>query len=101
MTSLYGLTNAAPNKLDYLKILVQHTNIMETVSIHQAKAKLSGLVASVEKKGRRIVLSRYGKPVAEITPYRKRKRSQRSPELSRISYKGDLTDPTEGEWSDV
>lgn len=82
-------------------ILVQHTNIMETVSIHQAKAKLSGLVESVEKRGGRVVLSRYGKPVAEITPYRKRKRSRRSPELAKITYKGDLTDPTEVEWDDA
>lgn len=82
-------------------ILVHHTNIMETVSIHQAKAKLSGLVESVEKRGGRVILSRYGKPVAEITPYRKLKRSRRSPELAKITYKGDLTAPTEAEWDDA
>lgn len=79
-------------------MLVYNTNIMETISIHKAKAKLSGLVEIVEKKGDRIILSRYGKPVAEITPYRKKKRSSKSSLLSTISYKGDLTSPTEAEW---
>ena len=74
---------------------------METISIHLAKAKLSGLVEAVEKKGARIVLSRYGKPVAEITPYRARQRSKKHPQLSQMSYRGDLTAPTDGEWSDV
>ncbi|MCC5806395.1 MAG: type II toxin-antitoxin system Phd/YefM family antitoxin [Opitutales bacterium] len=92
-TSLVVLANA--------KVLVQHTNIMQSVSIHQAKAQLSGLVESVEKKGTRVVLSRYGKPVAEITPYRKRKRSRRSPELAKISYTGDLTQPSEAEWDNA
>ncbi len=82
-------------------LLVHHTNIMKTVSIHEAKAKLSGLVETVEKGGGRVVLSRYGKPIAEITPYRKRKRSRRSPELAKITYHGDLTAPTEAEWDHV
>lgn len=82
-------------------MLVHHTNIMKTMSIHEAKAKLSGLVAEVEANGGRIVLSRYGKPVAEITPYRKRRRTQIRKDLAKIRTSGDLTQPTTEEWEDA
>ena len=72
--------------------------MMGTISIHEAKAKLSGLVARVEKGEKRILLSRYGKPVAQIVPYQPRRRTKPDSELSKIRYQGDLTAPTEGEW---
>ena len=71
---------------------------MQTVSIHEAKARLSGLITAVERKGERVLLSRYGKPVAEIVPYRGRKRTRPHPDLSGIRYQGDLTEPTLAEW---
>jgi prevent-host-death family protein len=74
---------------------------METISIHKAKASLSGLVSSVEKRGQRVVLSRYGKPVAEIVPYRARQRTLPHPELSRIRSSGDLTEPSTADWEDA
>src|SRR5438046_10400871 len=45
----------------------------ETVNIHDAKTRLSQLVARAEKGGR-ITIARGGKPVAELGPSRKRKR---------------------------
>ena len=45
----------------------------ETVNIHDAKTRLSQLVARAEK-GERITIARGGKPVAELGPTRKRKR---------------------------
>ena len=74
---------------------------METISLHEAKARLSGLVSEVEKSGSKIVISRYGKPVAEISPIRKRKRTQTDPKLSKVTVSGDLTAPTSDEWDDV
>jgi len=74
---------------------------METVNIHEAKAKLSGLVSAVERDGRAVVLSRYGKPVARIIPYQPLKRSRTHRELSNLHYSGDLTGPTVEEWSDA
>lgn len=85
----------------HIKLLVHHTNNMKTVSIHEAKAQLSGLVAAVEKSGERVVLSRYGKPVVELVPCRPRKRSMPHPRLAKIRYSGDLTQPTESEWKSV
>lgn len=71
---------------------------MDTVTIHEAKAKLSGLITQVEKSGRKIILSRYGKPVAQISPIRPRKRTRIDPKLSKIRIKGDLTADTLDDW---
>lgn len=74
---------------------------METVSIHKAKAQLSGLVSAVEQQGERVVLCRYGKPVAEIVPFRERKRTLHDPSLAPIWYSGSLTAATVDEWENV
>ncbi|MFP4352636.1 MAG: type II toxin-antitoxin system Phd/YefM family antitoxin [Puniceicoccaceae bacterium] len=74
---------------------------MNSVSIHEAKAKLSGLVSSVERNGGEVVLCRYGKPVARLVPCRPGKRSRVHRRLSKIRYSGDLTSPTVEEWSDA
>jgi prevent-host-death family protein len=41
---------------------------MDTVNIHQAKTQLSKLVERVEA-GEEVVISRAGKPVAQLVPY--------------------------------
>lgn len=43
-----------------------------TVNIHHAKTQLSQLIARVER-GERIVITRAGRPVAELRPARKTK----------------------------
>jgi prevent-host-death family protein len=82
-------------------MLDQHTNIMKTVSIHEAKANLSRLVADVEKCGERVLLSRYGRPVVELVPAQPSKRTTPHAHLRKIRYRGDLTDDTCSEWEDV
>lgn len=74
---------------------------MKTVKIHEAKARLSGIVKDVERKDQTFVLSRYGKPVARIVPYRSRKRTKIDSRLSRIRYTGDPAAPTEEEWENA
>lgn len=39
---------------------------MITVNTHEAKSRLSALLAAVETKGERIVICRNGKPIAEL-----------------------------------
>ena len=74
---------------------------MEQVSIHEAKANLSALIAQVERLGEKVTICRYGRPVAELGPVRHGSRTQVDPELSKIEIKGDLTDPTGDEWEDA
>jgi prevent-host-death family protein len=40
--------------------------IMKTVGVHKAKTTLSALLAKVEQ-GERIVITRHGKPIAQLT----------------------------------
>jgi prevent-host-death family protein len=47
---------------------------MRTVSSYEAKTKLPELLRDVEK-GERIVITRHGKPVAELSPVPAKKRS--------------------------
>ena len=71
---------------------------MSTVSIHEAKTRLSALIAEVERVGESVTICRYGRPVAELVPVRHGRRTQVDPELSQVTVKGDLTEPTEEEW---
>ncbi len=75
--------------------------MMKSVSVHEAKARFSELVGTVEKQGKSVVVSRYGHPVVELRPLRAAKRTAKHPLLSRLVIRGDLTKPTEAEWGDV
>ena len=73
---------------------------MNTVSIHAAKAHLSALIEQVRASDEPVVLCRYGKPVAEIAPLRRRKRTTARPELA-ATLIGDPTSPSVEEWEDA
>ena len=44
---------------------------VKTVSMYEAKAKLSALVAEIEAGEDRVILCRHGVPVAELVPHRR------------------------------
>lgn len=79
----------------------QQVNIMKSVSVHEAKARFSELIGAVEKRGESVIVSRYGHPVVELRPLRSARRTTKHPLLSRVVMRGDLTAPTEAEWTDV
>ncbi len=74
---------------------------MHQVSIHEAKAKLSALIARVERLGDKITICRYGRPVAELIPVQHGSRTGVDPELGRITVKEELIAPSEAEWEDA
>jgi prevent-host-death family protein len=41
-----------------------------SVNTHEAKSRLSELLARVEKKQEKVIICRHGKPVAELVPWR-------------------------------
>lgn len=43
---------------------------MKRVNVHEAKTRLSGLLAEVEKSNEAIVICRNGKPIADLVPHR-------------------------------
>ena len=68
---------------------------MPTLSVHEAKAKLSSVLLAVEKTGETVVICRHGKPIADITPHRQRSRMKRHPVMSRIKLHYDPTEDIE------
>ncbi|MBF0274182.1 MAG: type II toxin-antitoxin system Phd/YefM family antitoxin [Nitrospinae bacterium] len=72
---------------------------MESVNIHEAKTKLSSLLAKVEKGNEHITICRAGQPIAEIVPYKKKKRSSIVNSLKPLKISGDLTAPSSGDWN--
>ena len=72
---------------------------MKIVNIHEAKTKLSALLAEVEATGETVLIYRHGKPVAELVPHRKRSRLEPHPVMSKIRINYDPIEPlTEDEW---
>lgn len=76
---------------------------MITVNTHEAKTRLSALLASVEERGEVVLICRNGKPVAELRPLGKaRNPLQVHPELSRIVFHEDPMAPLDpGDWPEA
>ena len=71
---------------------------MKALNVHEAKTKLSAVLAEVEK-GEKFLICRNGKPIAELIPYEKGDRLTVDPLLSQVKINTDLTKPlTEDEW---
>ena len=74
---------------------------MKTVNTHEAKTHLSRILEEVEH-GEIYILSRRGKPIAELRPIPERKRTDPDPVLSHISIDYDPTEPlSESEWGEI
>ncbi len=72
---------------------------MKMVNVHEAKTQLSALLAEVEETGERVLICRYGKPIADLVPHRKRNRLEPHPVMSQVRIKYDPTEPLgEDEW---
>ena len=67
---------------------------MICVNTHEAKSKLSALLAAVEERGERIRICRNGKPIAELVPLPQiRDPLSPHPELSKVIIHEDPTLP--------
>lgn len=67
---------------------------MVKVNTHEAKTRLSELLAAVETRGEIVILCRAGRPIAEIRPLpRKRDPLRKDPKLSRIVFREDPSAP--------
>jgi len=74
---------------------------MIKVNIHEAKTRLSALLAEIEENGEPVIICRYNVPVAELVPIRKKTRTAVSPELSGIEFVDPPEAPTTAEWEHV
>lgn len=75
---------------------------MKTVNVHEAKTRLSALLAEVEKSGETVLICRHGKPVADLVPHRKGNRLEPHPTMGQIRINYDPTEPlSEDEWPEI
>jgi len=76
---------------------------MISVNTHEAKTRLSELLAKVETKHETIVICRNGTPVAELLPWVKVKNPLRqSPKLKRIKFHENPSLPlSENDWPEL
>ncbi len=75
---------------------------MITVNVHEAKSRLSALLASVEDRGEVFLICRYGKPVAEMRAASPRTGQpdplQTHPELAATIFYDPAETVSEDEW---
>jgi len=72
---------------------------MKTLNVHEAKTRLSAVLAEVAEKGEKYIICRNGKPVADLIPHVTKSRVAPHPVLRRIRVKYDPTEPlTADEW---
>ncbi len=77
---------------------------MLKVNTHEAKTRLSALLAAVEERGEEVWICRNGKPIAELRrltpPPRARKKN--SPDISNIKFYEDPMKPlSEEDWPEA
>lgn len=72
---------------------------MKSVNVHEAKTGLSGLLAEVEKSGKRFVICRNGKPIADLVPHHRDVSMAADKKLGAIKLKYDPTEEAdEADW---
>ena len=72
---------------------------MKIVNIHEAKTKLSALLAEIERTGEKVLICRNGEPVADLLPHRKRDRLEPHPVMGKIGIHYDPIEPlSDDEW---
>ena len=74
---------------------------MKTLNVHEAKTRLSSILAAVAEKGEKYLICRNGKPIADLVPHVKRSRLSPHPILSRVRINYDVIEPLSAEeWSE-
>jgi prevent-host-death family protein len=74
---------------------------MTTVSIHEAKSHFSALIAQVQDRHEHVIICRYGRAVAELSPISRGKRTATDATLRNVKIHDDLTSPSVEEWENA
>lgn len=77
---------------------------IQKLNIHEAKTRLSAILAQIEKDGSTVLICRNGSPVAELSPVKKGVGSRlgRHPVMSKFTIHYDPTeDMSEDEWGEL
>ena len=74
-------------------MVVRRTPKPRRMKASEFKAKCLALMDEVERTGESVVITKNGKPVAELSPYKQRKRNARGILKGRVFITGDITSP--------
>lgn len=74
---------------------------MKTIAAAEFKAHCLALLEEVRKTRQPLVVTRHGRPVAEISPYVDKKSARENPLKGSILHQGDLLSPIEVGWDSV
>ena len=73
------------------------TNV-RTIKASEFKAKCLRLMDEVAESGREIVITKNGRPVSRLTPYREKPPSWFGRDREKLQILGDIIEPVEVEW---
>lgn len=71
---------------------------MHTIKASEFKAKCLALMDEVARTGKPVLVTKNGKPVAELQPHRARPKSTLGVWKDRLIVKGDIVSPIDIEW---
>ena len=69
-----------------------------TMKASEFKAKCLQLMDEVAESGEEIIITKYGRPVSKLTPYRKKPKSFFGADKGRMKIIGDIISPIDVEW---
>jgi prevent-host-death family protein len=68
------------------------------IKASEFKAKCLALLGEVEQKGDRLIITKKGKPVADVVPHKPEKRELLGILKGRVEIVGDIISPIDVEW---
>ena len=74
---------------------------MKTIAATHFKAHCLALLEEVRKTRQPLVVTRHGRPVAEISPYVEKRSAKANPLKGTILHQGDLVSPLDIAWDAV
>ena len=74
------------------------TTGVRTMKASEFKAKCLKLMDEVAESGREIIITKNGRPVSRLTPYRKRPATFFGVDKGKIKILGDIVSPLDVEW---
>jgi len=70
----------------------------KTMKASECKAKFLGVLDDVAARHERVIVTKNGKPVAEIVPYIEKPKSIIGALKGSVTLMGDLDEPTDADW---
>ena len=71
-----------------------------TIKASEFKAKCLQLMDEVAESGEEIIITKYGRPVSKLIPYKERPKSFFGADKGRMKIVGDIVSPMPAEWFD-